>query len=692
ADNCTTDPVIAFVSDDTSVPGVVSRTYSVTDEAGNSINVMQTITINDTTNPTASDPASISVQCSSDIPSPDPTVVLDAADNCTADPVVAFVSDDTSVAGVVTRTYSVTDEAGNSINVMQTITINDTTNPTASAPASISAQCSSDIPSPDPTLVLDAADNCTADPVVAFVSDDTSVASVVTRTYSVTDEAGNSINVMQTITINDTTNPTASDPASISVQCSSDIPSPDPTVVLDAADNCTTDPVVAFVSDDTSVPGVVRRTYSVTDEAGNSINAMQTITINDTTNPTASAPASISVQCSSDIPSPDPTVVLDAADNCTTDPVVAFVSDDTSVPGVVRRTYSVTDEAGNGINVMQIITINDTEVPMITCPGNQILTTGSLIPDYSGIVTMVDNCDANVTIEQSPLAGSVFVDGMTVQMIATDASGNSNGCSFVITTSSDTEAPVLVCIPDQDVPCDSEVILDYRSAVTVMDNTDPSPSITQVPAPGTDIIDGMEIVITATDASGNSAVCSFRIDQDRVLIEAGDNEEITEGEAVQLSSETLDSGTIIWSPITGLTDATIFNPIANPTETTTYTVTFTSDEGCIAEDTITVFVEPLPEDETKYGFSPDGDGINEFWEIDGIENYPNNQVSIFNRWGDLVFEIEGYDNTSRVFNGIANRKRSLGGDKLPEGTYFFNIKTEGTNHFKKSTGFLVLKR
>ena len=143
ADNCST-PTVAFVSDvsdGNSCPEVITRTYSVTDACGNSINVTQTITIDDTTPPTASNPAPISAQCTA--PAADITVVTDEADNCST-PTVAFVSDvsdGNSCPEVITRTYSVTDACGNSINVTQTITIDDTTPPTASNPAPISAQC-----------------------------------------------------------------------------------------------------------------------------------------------------------------------------------------------------------------------------------------------------------------------------------------------------------------------------------------------------------------------------------------------------------------------------------------------------------------------------------------------------------------------------------------------------------------------
>ncbi|WP_299604112.1 BspA family leucine-rich repeat surface protein [uncultured Aquimarina sp.] len=114
--------------------------------------------------------------------------------------------------------------------------------------------------------------------------------------------------------------------------------------------------------------------------------------------------------------------------------------------------------------------------------------------------------------------------------------------------------------------------------------------------------------------------------------------------------------------------------------------------GCAEQSFITETLVVAIEDDTKYGFSPDGDGINEFWEIDGIENYPENVVSIYNRWGDMVFEISGYNNTSRVFRGTANRLTNLGGGELPEGTYFFNIRIANPNSLKKLKGFLVLKR
>ncbi len=113
--------------------------------------------------------------------------------------------------------------------------------------------------------------------------------------------------------------------------------------------------------------------------------------------------------------------------------------------------------------------------------------------------------------------------------------------------------------------------------------------------------------------------------------------------------------------------------------------------GC-TEQAFTTVAKIVPDDETKYGFSPNGDGINEFWTIDGIENHPDNTVFIYNRWGDMVFQIEGYDNQSKVFNGEANRLTSIGAGQLPTGTYFFRIQVSGETNLKKLNGYLVLKR
>ncbi|MBK7653023.1 MAG: gliding motility-associated C-terminal domain-containing protein [Flammeovirgaceae bacterium] len=70
------------------------------------------------------------------------------------------------------------------------------------------------------------------------------------------------------------------------------------------------------------------------------------------------------------------------------------------------------------------------------------------------------------------------------------------------------------------------------------------------------------------------------------------------------------------------------------------------------------------------GLSVSNDGKNDFLRIKNIELYPNNKVAIVNRWGDKVFEIEGYNNSiaDKRFNGEAKS----GGTKVPAGTFLLH--------------------
>ncbi|WP_028376517.1 gliding motility-associated C-terminal domain-containing protein [Leeuwenhoekiella sp. MAR_2009_132] len=141
---------------------------------------------------------------------------------------------------------------------------------------------------------------------------------------------------------------------------------------------------------------------------------------------------------------------------------------------------------------------------------------------------------------------------------------------------------------------------------------------------------------------------------------------------------------------------TTYNLINDLPENTTVFVRITpvnsagNATGCI-EESFTTITSIVPH-KLRYGISPDGDGINEFWEIEQITDYPENLVQVFNRWGDLVFETINYDNINNVFRGIANRKTNMGANMLPEGTYFFRIDLKGGTEPQLIEGFIVLKR
>jgi gliding motility-associated-like protein len=78
------------------------------------------------------------------------------------------------------------------------------------------------------------------------------------------------------------------------------------------------------------------------------------------------------------------------------------------------------------------------------------------------------------------------------------------------------------------------------------------------------------------------------------------------------------------------------------------------------------------------GFTPDGDGLNDNWIIENIENYSNNTVTIFNRWGNKIWNTTNYNNSSNVWDG-----KTQGGATLTSGTYFYVIEFENGSGIKK---------
>ena len=525
ADNCGT-PTVAFVSDvsdNGSCPEIITRTYSVTDDCGNSINVTQTITIDDDMAPAPpTAPADESYSCATDVPAPGD---LTATDNCSADITVTGVDTDNGGSGcagdplIITRTWTFTDDCNNSSSVSQTITVVDDVNPTASNPAPIDVQCVEDVPLPDITVVTDEADNC-GTPTVAFVSDvsdNGSCPEIITRTYSVTDDCGNSINVTQTITIDDDMAPAPpTAPADESYSCATDVPAPGD---LTATDNCSADITVTGVDTDNGGSGcagdplIITRTWTFTDDCNNSSSVSQTITVVDDVNPTASNPAPIDVQCVEDVPLPDITVVTDEADNCGT-PTVAFVSDvsdNGSCPEIITRTYSVTDDCGNSINVTQTITIDDDMAPAPpTAPADESYSCATDVP-APGDLTATDNCSADITVTGvdtdnggSGCAGDPLIITRTWNF--TDDCNNSSSVSQMITVVDDVNptasnpAPIDVqCVEDIPAP-DISVVTDEA------DNCTANPVVAHV----SDVSDGNTCpeVITrtysVTDDCGNS--------------------------------------------------------------------------------------------------------------------------------------------------------------------------------------------
>lgn len=163
----------------------------------------------------------------------------------------------------------------------------------------------------------------------------------------------------------------------------------------------------------------------------------------------------------------------------------------------------------------------DLTQPMISnCPNNQyVLRNASCVatlPNYTGIPTASDNCPGTVTISQSPMPGTILNGTITVDLIATDAAGNKDTCTFLATPVDQTQ-PDFICPDNQDVALNTNcqlIVPDLISNLTGSDNCG-TVSFSQNPVAGTPVLTShhgtVNVTITADDGNNNTASCEVTL-------------------------------------------------------------------------------------------------------------------------------------------------------------------------------------
>ena len=235
--------------------------------------------------------------------------------------------------------------------------------------------------------------------------------------------------------------------------------------------------MVAFVSDAnnggtgcTASPYIVTRTYSVTDDCGNSINVKQTINAIDDMPPQLNLPVLGSYECIDELPAPyaDYGTFIAAggtsSDNCGLNTSSFILLTELTVPigndFQVTRTYKISDNCNNSVQVNQIIMVEDNTAPVITCPGNVTLcaedASGAIVSGI-GLISALDNCTVpgNLNIQYN-------ITGTTTSSGTDDASGTffNNGTStllYTVTDESNNEATCSTVILINPIPTTSEI-------------------------------------------------------------------------------------------------------------------------------------------------------------------------------------------------------------------------------------------
>ncbi|MBK8448845.1 MAG: HYR domain-containing protein [Saprospiraceae bacterium] len=279
---------------------------------------------------------------------------------------------------------------------------------------------------------------------------------VTTVTATATNIAGMD-DCMFTVTINDTQLPIISCPGNLNFNngtdtCGKKINFVTPT----GTDNCggaTNIQTTGLASGSVFPVGTTTNTFKVTDASNNTATCSFTITINDTQLPIISCPGNLNFNngtdtCGKKINFVTPT----GTDNCagaTNIQTSGLASGSVFPVGTTTNIFKVTDANSNSATCSFTITINDTQNPVISCPDNLSLSSGtdSCAKKLNYLIPIgTDNCSGANTIQTAGLtSGSVFPVGTTTNTFkVTDANSNTATCSFTITIN-DTQNPIISC-------------------------------------------------------------------------------------------------------------------------------------------------------------------------------------------------------------------------------------------------------
>lgn len=643
----------------------------------------------------------------------DYTAMVIATDNCSDMTIIQDPVEGTTITASTTMSIIVTDEYGNASACLFEVILEDNIDPVIACPEDISwgsdtGLCGAIVEYELPIV----SDNCqiaSLDLIAGFASGEFFEVGATTITYVVIDGFGNTAECSFTVTVEDTELPVIVCPENIDINndagiCGAVVEYELPIVL----DNCAVDSLNMYeglASGEIFPIGLTTVGYVVIDIHGNSDTCSFDVVITDNEPPVISLCTEDIIQtidegeCGAIVTFDIPTVT----DNCGIEDVEVtsgFESGELFPVGTTTVTWTITDENGNMSICSFDITVEDDEAPILECPENLIVENdpgfcGALVafdsPEWS------DNCGtATYELVEGIASGEYFPVGITTQVFEiTDEVGNVSTCSFEITVL-DTEAPIIKC-PEDIVQIDPTVIYELPFFT---DNCAAEIALVEGLASGEDFPHGYTTVTyMATDLAGNSTLCSFEVlintppvgeddtvdfleEDDEIEIDVLDNDWDPDGDDIFLCGEAwaevgqveIENGLLIYAPFEGWCG--------------TDTITYVLCDEFNASDTAQVVVQVecfidliIPE-----GMSPNGDGVNDVFEIIGLEDYPGNTLTIYNRWGYKIFEAENYKND---WDGKACQGVRLGNGLLPTGTYFFVLQL-GDATIKPVKGFIYL--
>ncbi|MVT41166.1 PKD domain-containing protein [Chitinophaga oryziterrae] len=355
------------------------------------------------------------------------------------------------------------------------------------------------------------------------------------------------------------------------------------------------------------------------------------------------------------------------------------VSDKSCVSDTATRTVSV-----------HPLPVPDFALPTAICmpEGKAVFTNASTVPDHSTLSYVWDFGDNTATgIIASPTHIYKSTGPFTVKLTTTSQYGCAGSKSQVLDAfftqpvAGFTVYPDTLCegtdntFTDQSTDADNNIKTWAWQFGDGSVATDPNP-VKRYSVPG-----NYDVQLTVTNGAGciSDPFTGKVIVYLQPVIDAGPSFIVPQGTQV-LFNPTANDSTVLtfqWSPPDGLSNAGILRPVLSAMEDQVYVLTATGLGHCTASDELSVKVfKPV---KVPNVFSPNGDGINDRWEIPNLADYPGCTVEIFNRYGQRVFGSTGY---ATPWDGTSN------GKMLPLATYYYIIKLK--NGFPPLSGAVTI--
>ncbi|MCF8245412.1 MAG: T9SS type A sorting domain-containing protein [Saprospiraceae bacterium] len=453
------------------IDGHIDVTFTAQDNCGHTFTTCATFTLEDTQGPDCVKPTNLDLNCSD----PNAGAQLDNWLNYSGNwsdlslPVV-FTHDFTGLTGnecsgdTITVTWTGTDNCGNTTIFVGYLTVSDNQAPILqNVPADVTLDPCTAIP---PAANVTATDAC--DPSVLVILEESTTGpycdQTITRTWTATDDCGNSVAASQTIHVVDNQAPVFSNvPADTTAECPNVPPVQDPTVTDCSPFN------VVFSEQQTGgacpLPNIIVRTWIATDTCGHADTVTQTITM--------TPPIVPSTLIWTYVP-PDTTTTCDqnpgfgvalAETTCPAGGLSVSFTDvvnsngDCSLPFSITRTWIAHDACGNMITASQTISTGpDTQAPIFASDTPDTIAMDCGGPLYTPVA--FDNCGATALsyVDNAQTGDCATGFQFTRIWTATDLCGNSTDFTQYVTTNPDTTAPVFIFVPyDQFFDCEDTI-------------------------------------------------------------------------------------------------------------------------------------------------------------------------------------------------------------------------------------------